>query len=192
MRILGAIVQISALTMFDLGKQLAPGHAVAPQIIGHDHARDILQAFRQPSEQTRCDRGISPGLNEDVKHDAILVDRAPKIMSHTLDPDEYLVPVPLVPRSWSAASQTVSKGLAKFLTPPPNGLIGDDNAPLSQHQLNISKAHAEHVVQPDSMADDLSGKAMSVVRIGWRLHAASLARACRQLPQLWAAGGPGR
>jgi hypothetical protein len=28
------------------------------------------------------------------------------------------------------------------------------------------------VIQPDGMADDLSGKAMAVVRVGRRLHAA--------------------
>jgi hypothetical protein len=38
------------------------------------------------------------------------------------------------------------------------------------------------VVQPDSVADDLGGKTMTVVRVGRGLHAASLAglqRACQ-------------
>ena len=45
----------------------------------------------------------------------------------------------------------------------------------ARQQLNIPQAEAEHVIQPDSMADDLGGKAMAVVRVGRRLHAANLA-----------------
>jgi len=86
-----------------------------------------------------------------------------------------LVQVPLVAGSWSAAAQAVCEGLAKLLAPPTNRLIGDDNATFSQKQLNIPQTEAEHVVQPDSMADDFGGKAVAVVRIGRGLHAASLA-----------------
>ena len=45
MRVLGSVVQISALAMFYRGKELAVCHAVASQLIGHDHARDILKAL---------------------------------------------------------------------------------------------------------------------------------------------------
>ena len=47
---------------------------------------------------------------------------------------------------------------------------------LSQDQLHIAQAEAEHVVQPDGMADDLGGEPMAIVGVGWRLHAASLIR----------------
>jgi hypothetical protein len=33
-----------------------------------------------------------------------------------------------------------------------------------------------HVVQPDGMADDLGWEPMTIVGVGWRLHAVSLAR----------------
>jgi len=39
---------------------------------------------------------------------------------------------------------------------------------LSQQELDISKAEAEHVVQPDGMADDLGGKAMRQCGSGGR------------------------
>jgi hypothetical protein len=45
MRVFGSIVQISALSMFDLWKELAVGHAVASQLVGHDHPRHILKAL---------------------------------------------------------------------------------------------------------------------------------------------------
>jgi len=82
--------------------------------------------------------------------------------------------VPLVSRLWPAAAKVVGEAPAEFLAPTSNGLKGDDNTTFSQEQLNIPQAEVEHMIQPDSMADDLGGKAMTVVRIGWRLHAASL------------------
>ena len=54
--------------------------------------------------------------------------------------------------------------------------VGDDDAALGQDQLHIAQAEAEHVVQPDGMADDLGWEPMTIVGVGWRLHAVSLAR----------------
>jgi len=103
-------------------------------------------------------------------------------MLHSLDPDEHLTHVPLVPRSWSAAPQPACEGLAKLLAPPANRLIKGDNSTFGQKHLNIPRAEAEHVVQPDSAAEDLGGKTVAILRVGRGHHAASLAglqRACQ-------------
>ena len=90
MRVLGPIVQISALSVLDAGKQLTLSDAIAPQRVGHDHSRPIWQAFRKPPEEALRGVSIAPGLNEDVERNAILIDGAPEIMLHALDPDEDL------------------------------------------------------------------------------------------------------
>jgi len=92
-----------------------------------------------------------------------------------LDPDEHLIKVPLVTGPRAASTQAVGEGVAEFLAPAPHRLIGDDNAPFSQKELNISQAEAEHVVHPDSVADNLGRKAVAIVRVGWGLHPVSLA-----------------
>jgi hypothetical protein len=91
------------------------------------------------------------------------------------DPDKDLVEVPLVPGPWSAVAQAIGEALAELLAPAPHGLVGADNAPLSEMQLNIPQTETEHMIQPDSMVDDLGGKAMAVVRVGWWLHAVTVA-----------------
>jgi len=58
-------------------------------------------------------------------------------MLNALDPDEYLVEVPLVTRPGTTAAQTISNACAEFLAPASHRLVGDDDAPLSQQQLNI-------------------------------------------------------
>src|SRR5271166_4126126 len=164
--------------MLDVGKQVALRHAVASQFVGHDHSRHILQTFQQAPEESLGGRGIAAFLNEDVQHNAILIHGAPQITLHALDPDEHLVHVPLVAGSRPSAADAISKALAGFRTPAPNGLIGDDDATFSEEQLDISQveAEAEPAVQPESMADDLGGKAMAVVRVGWWFHARTVVR----------------
>jgi hypothetical protein len=85
--------------MLNLRKQLAPRHTVALKFIGHDHAWHVIHALQQPSEKPFGRLAISPWLNEDVEHDAVLIHGTPQIMLHALDPDEHLIHVPLVPRS---------------------------------------------------------------------------------------------
>ena len=65
--------------------------------------------------------------------------------------------------------------MAGIPAPAPHCLLGDGNKPLGQERLNIPQAEAEYMIQPHSIAANLGGKAMAVVRVGWRLHAASLA-----------------
>jgi hypothetical protein len=146
MRILRPIIQIPALSVLDAGKQLTPSDAVAPQLVGHDHPRHGLQTLQKPPKEALRRVGIAPGLNENVEHDAILINGTPEIVLHALDPDEDFVHVPLVPWPWPASTQAGSETCSEFLAPAPHRLVGDDDASLSQQQLNITQAEAEHVV----------------------------------------------
>ena len=74
MRVLGPIVQISALSALNAGKQLTLSDPIAPQLVGHGHPRYILQTLQKLHEKALCGVGIAPGLNEDVEHNTILID----------------------------------------------------------------------------------------------------------------------
>jgi hypothetical protein len=176
MRVFGPIIQISALSVLDAWKQLTLSDAVAPKLVGHNHPRLILQTLQEPFEEARRRLGIAPGLNEDVEHNAILIHGAPEIMLHALDTDEDLVHVPLVAGSWPAASQAVGETRGEFLAPASHRLVGNDDTAFSQDQLDIAQAEAEHVIQPDGVADDLGREPMAIVGVRWWRHADSLTR----------------
>ena len=163
------------MPVLDIGKQVAPRHAVAPQLISYDHPRYILQTLQQPAEEALGGLSIAPILNKDVEDNAVLIDGTPEIVLHPLDLEEHFIHMQLVPGAWPTAAQAIGETLAEFLAPPPHSLVGDRDAPLGQEQLDVTQAEAEHVIQPHSMADELGREAMAVARIGWRLHAASLA-----------------
>src|SRR6476660_6320268 len=57
------------------------------------------------------------GLNEDVEHNAILIDSAPEVMLHALDPDEDFVQVPLIPWPRPVTAQAVGETRTEFLAP---------------------------------------------------------------------------
>jgi hypothetical protein len=119
-----------------------------------------------PSDLQSAAFAIPPWLNEDVEHDAVLIHGAPQIVLHALDPDAHFIKVPSVAGPRTTTTQSFGKALAEFLAPVPNGLVGENNAPFSQKQLDIPQAEAEHVIQSDGMADDLGGKAMAIVWVG--------------------------
>ena len=82
--------------MLDIRQHLSLCRAIAPELIGHDHTRHILQAPEQPFEEpVRCLR-ISTGLDQYVEHDAVLIHRTREIVQFTLDPKEDLVQISYV------------------------------------------------------------------------------------------------
>ena len=111
---------------------MAVGHAVASQLVGDDHPRHILKAFQQPAKESFGRVAVSPWLNEDVEHHALLIHRAPEIVLYSTYPDEHLVQVSLISRSRTTAAQAFGEAFAEFLAPTADRLIGDNNAPLSQ------------------------------------------------------------
>jgi hypothetical protein len=105
-----------------------------------------LQSLQRSSEATLGSVGITPILNQNVEHDAVLIHRAPEIVLHAPDSDADLIEVPLVPGSWPAVAQAAGQRLAEFLAPAPHGIMGDDDAPLGQKQLDVPQAEAEYVI----------------------------------------------
>ncbi len=99
----------------------------------------ILLILQQSLEEPFGSVGIAPGLDEDIEHNAILIDGAPEILQHALDPNEDLVRVPLVSWSWPAASQAIGESRVEFHAPASHRLVGDDDAALSQDQLDIAR-----------------------------------------------------
>ncbi len=160
------IVEVAALSVLDLGQQVALRHPIASQLVGDDRSRHILQTLQQTLEEPLGGFRITPSLDQNIENDTVLIHGAPQIMLNALDPDEYLIEVPLVAGPRTAAAQTSGKSPAEFHAPPPHRFVGDDNAALSQKQRDIPQAEAEHMVQPYSMADDLRGEAMAVVWVG--------------------------
>src|SRR5262249_5712815 len=75
--------------------------------------------------------------------------------------------------AWLGAStlQPIGVILPKLETPLADGLMGHVDAALEQEFLHVAVAQREAIIEPDAIADDLSGKAVVFVAFGvsgWR------------------------
>jgi hypothetical protein len=99
MRVFRPVVQIPTRPVPDSGQHGAVRDAGAAQAVGDDVARLVAQPLQQPLEGAVGGGGISLVLDEDVEHDAGLVDGTPEVVKLTVDPDEHVVQVPYVDKA---------------------------------------------------------------------------------------------
>jgi hypothetical protein len=118
---------------------------VAAQAVGDDASRLVTQPLQQPFEEALGCCGISPVLDQDVEHDAVLVDGTLKVAKLTVDPDEHLVQVPGVFRPGSPPAEPLGKFRSEFSAPASDALVGYDHLTLRQDQLDVPQAQTEHV-----------------------------------------------
>ena len=126
---LGSIVRV-LISDVDHGRDHDAGRGgVGAQLVGDQSSRDTALGFQQrPKESDGCSP-IPVRLHEDVQDVTVLVDRAPQILSATLDRDEHLVEMPGVSHPTAAAPQPPRVDRTEPLAPLPNRLVGDRRAP---------------------------------------------------------------
>jgi hypothetical protein len=114
--------------------------------------------LQQPFEEALGCRGIPPVLDQNVEHDAVLVDGPPKVAKLTVKANEHLIQVLGVSRPASPSPEPLGELWPERPAPPSYALVGYDHPTLRQDQLDVPQAQTEHVIQPDGVADDLGRK----------------------------------
>jgi hypothetical protein len=79
------------------------------------------------------------------------------------DGEHHFVEMPLVPRSWTAATELIGIRLAKLATPLADGFIRHPDATFTQELFDIAEAQTKPKVQPHGVADDLDRKAVILI-----------------------------
>ena len=141
--ILCAVVQITMLTMFDAEQHLLFRRTIAPQFIGDDYSRHVREPLEQLTEEPLRRPFVPPGLYEDIKNMAILVDRPPQIMAGAIDGEEDFIQMPLVARPRPSAPQRIRIGLPKLPAPIPHGFVGQADAALGHQFFDVVVAQAK-------------------------------------------------
>ena len=78
--VFSAIVEVAALSVLDVREQSTLCRAVAPELVGHAHTRNVLQTPEQALEEPRCGFRISTTLDKNVEHDPVPIYRVPEIV----------------------------------------------------------------------------------------------------------------
>ena len=120
---------------------------------------------------------ITARLDEDIEYITILIYRVPEVLAFALYLYENLVQVPRVTETTLSTLQSPSVFRSELDAPKSDRFIGNGDAALSQQVLDIAKAQAESVVQPDRVADDFRRKSISAVALRFPFHPPSLSGA---------------
>src|ERR1700756_4071950 len=155
MRVLDPIVEVLRAAMLDRCQQLAVGDLVAAEFVGDDHPRHVLQVFEQLAEESFGGHRISAGLDQNVEHVAVLVDRAPQVVLRAVDPDEHFVAVPFLTGPWAASAQPAGVGLPELGAPASDRLVTHRDTAYEHQLLDLTEAEREPKVQPHAVVDDL-------------------------------------
>src|SRR5215213_619840 len=111
--------------MPDRGHHLVFRGAVARQLVRDHDTRGPALLLQQLPEQALGGPLVPPALDQNVEHEAILVDGPPEpvLLASNLHLD--LVQVPLVSGTGQPASDLVGEGLAELARPLAHGLVAD-------------------------------------------------------------------
>ncbi len=99
------------------------GRSITLQLIGNDHAWDVLKPLEQFAEKSFGGMLIATTLYEDIQHISVLIYRSPQILSFATDREKHLVQMPLVATMRTATPQLIGVRLPELQAPLPYRFI---------------------------------------------------------------------
>jgi hypothetical protein len=91
-----SIVGVASRVVVDRRHDYSVRSTLAPQLVGDKPSRFGSLALQKLAKEAFRRTLISPRLNKDIEHVAVLVHSAPEILSLTVDRDEDFVQMPSV------------------------------------------------------------------------------------------------
>ena len=100
MGVLGAVIEVAVLAMFHPRQDLALRRAVAFQLIRDDDPGHADQTLEELAEKLLRRLLVPAALHENIQDVAVLIHRAPQIVTLLIDREEDLIQMPFVTRAW--------------------------------------------------------------------------------------------
>ncbi len=149
---------------------------IASEFVGHQPPGFSPLVFDETAEKPFGRALIAMALYENIKGIAVLIDRAPEILSLAMNRDKDFFDVPGIAQASLLFFELACVGRPKLPAPLSNGFIGDGDASFSQEFFDFTKAEAESMVEPHGVADNFRGKTMTLIAGCWLFHAAQSAK----------------
>ena len=131
------------LTVLHSWQYLSFGSPITPELLGNDHARNVLQSFEQLAKEAFGSFFVAPALHQDVEDITILIDRSPEVVFFSTDSEYDLVHMPFVAATRATTAQFIGIRLPEFEAPLPNGFIRHDDAWLCKKLFNRTENSAK-------------------------------------------------
>jgi hypothetical protein len=99
MRDLAAIVEVSALAMFNVPQDFAFCGPVRSKLVGHDYPGHVAQALQQLSKEALGSLLVAAALRQHNERVAVLINSSPEVVQFASDAHEHFIQKPFVTRS---------------------------------------------------------------------------------------------
>lgn len=152
------------LSMSNAGQHNPFRRPVAAQLVSNDHTWSAACGTQQLAEEPDSGKSIPSWLDENIEHNAVLIDRSPEIVCDSVDLEEDFIQVPFVTGPSATPSQTGGIRFTKFVAPASDGLVAQQYSPSSHQFFHITEAHTEPIIEPNAMRNDLLWESMATIR----------------------------
>jgi hypothetical protein len=201
LRMLAPVLAVATRALVHPRPAFPLGGPRALHVVGEAHVGPVGDAL-EPLAAALLRGGVVPTtLPQAVAPRPSRIDGAPQRLARTSARPSPLVPGPGVPGRGTTATALVRLRWPQRLTPCADRRIRHGKAAGEAPRVALTRAEAEAAIQPDAMADHVSGNAgLGVGRRGpWRVHACLPSRSAEMLdpghavlPAImpsWACGG---
>ncbi len=130
----------------------------------------LLLAFQELDKEALRRTTVAPGLDEDIDHIAVLIDRTPEILPLAVGRDEDFVQKPRLPDATLTSFQCPRLLWTEFQTPLSNGFVGNDAPAFGEQIFHIAETQGEPSVVPEGVADDFRPIAVFVIEGSMAFH----------------------
>jgi hypothetical protein len=112
---------------------------VGAELVGDQDTRRAGLLADELAQQAFGGPRVAAALNQGVKHEAILIDGAPKPMVFAIDGDDDFIEMAPVPKLRCTPTDFVGKVSAEFLDPPPNRFVAHHNSARANRSSTIPR-----------------------------------------------------
>ena len=143
---------------------LFDGGLIRPEAVGGKPFRREPLFLEQLAKEPACRLGVSPRLDEEIKHLAFVINGAPKPMPPSADLDDHLVQMPTRARPRALLPEIARDHAAELQEPTPDRFIRCIDPTFGKQFLYVTEGQREAGVEPDGVKNDRRRKAMTLER----------------------------
>ena len=173
---LGSIVPVLACVMRHPWHDGSMCHTVATELVGDEPKRFLsLTLHKLPQEFPRR-TSVPTGLYENIDDVAILIHRAPQILTLPVNRDKDFVQEPGISEATLPSSQLPRVVWTELAAPLSNRFVRHDDASFGKQIFDLSEAQTELIIEPNGVADYFGRKTMPEIARSAAFHTAIVPR----------------
>ena len=176
MRYRGPIVRVLACVIEHQWHYGSMCHTVATELVGNESKRLLSLTLHELPQESPRRTSVPTGLYENIDDIAILIHRAPEILTLTVNRDKDFVQEPGISEATLSSSQLPRVVWTELAAPLSNRFVRHDDSSFGKQIFDHSEPQTELIVEPNGVADYFGRKTMPEIARSAAFHTAIVPR----------------